>query len=342
MKSFSPRFASRLNSFATRPELYWSAEHGKITIADMVERVSSVLGLSCVDLNYPDHLESLPVENLSDLLASHGLTLNGFAMRYYSDPAFALGAFTNPDPNVREKAVQMTFEGIDKLAEAGGNLMTIWLGQDGFDYSFQSDYARLWELEIDGIRRVASYNADIQISIEYKPNEPRAFSLLGDIGTTLLAINEVGLSNLGVTLDFCHVLYAGEQPAYSAALAASKSRLLGLHLNDGYGYRDDGMMVGSVHLMQTLELLYYIRQLDYDGIIYFDTFPQHEDPVAEAVSNIAVVQGLIDLVEDIDTDQLRAILNAQDSVAGQQYIYRELLPRLDTKTLPQMNGKRSG
>ena len=56
------------------------------------------------------------------------------------------------------------------------------------------------------------------------------------------------MPNLGVTLDFAHVLYADEQPAFAAALIARHSRLLGVHLNDGYGKRDDGLMVGAVHL----------------------------------------------------------------------------------------------
>ena len=46
--------------------------------------------------------------------------------------------------------------------------------------------------------------------------------------------------------------------ASAAALAARSSRLLGLHLNDAYGKRDDGLMVGAVHTVQTIELL---RQL---------------------------------------------------------------------------------
>ncbi len=98
------------------------------------------------------------------------------------------------------------------------------------------------------------------ISIEYKPNEPRAFSVLRDVGTTLLAIAVTGARNLGVTLDFAHVLYAGEQPAFAAALVARTSRLLGVHLNDGYGGRDDGLMVGAVHTQQTLELLAQVRR----------------------------------------------------------------------------------
>ena len=133
--------------------------------------------------------------------------------------------------------------------------MTLWLGQDGFDYAFQADYARLWADEIDGIREVAVHDPDCLISIEYKPNEPRSYSLMPDCATTLLALREVGLPNLGVTLDFAHVLYADEQPAFVAALIARHSRILGVHLNDGYGKRDDGLMVGAVHSIQTIELL---------------------------------------------------------------------------------------
>ena len=61
------------------------------------------------------------------------------------------------------------------------------------------------------------------ISIEYKPNEPRAYSLLPDAATTLLAIQEAGSPNLGVTLDFAHVLYADEQPAFAASLIHHKA-----------------------------------------------------------------------------------------------------------------------
>ena len=143
--------------------------------------------------------------------------------------------------------------------------MTLWLGQDGFDYAFQADYARLWTDEIDGIREVAEHDPDCLISIEYKPNEPRSYSLMPDCATTLLALKEVGLPNLGVTLDFAHVLYADEQPAFAAALISRYSRMLGVHLNDGYSKRDDGLMVGAVHSIQTIELLRQVYADGFDG-----------------------------------------------------------------------------
>ena len=71
-------------------------------------------------------------------------------MRYYTNPAFKLGAFTNPDQSVRREAIDLTKRGIDAARAMGANLMTIWLGQDGFDYNFQLDYAQVWDWEIDG------------------------------------------------------------------------------------------------------------------------------------------------------------------------------------------------
>ncbi|RWQ29190.1 MAG: hypothetical protein EOS20_33455, partial [Mesorhizobium sp.] len=253
---------------------------------------------------------------------------NGFAMRYYSNPAFKLGAFTNPDPAVRREAIDLTKAGIDAAREAGASLMTLWLGQDGFDYAFQADYATLWQHEIDGIREVAVHDPDCQISLEYKPNEPRSYSLMPDAATTLLAIREIGLPNLGVTLDFAHVLYADEQPAFAAALVARHSKLLGVHLNDGYAKRDDGLMVGAVHTLQTIELLRQIRRDGYAGAIYFDTFPDMTglDPVHECEVNIATVKRMLHVVDRLERDnRLSAAVDRQDAVASQAIIQEAML-----------------
>lgn len=322
-------FAARLNSFQTRPELFPSAAGDWLTLPEVVERAASVRGLSAIDLNYPGHLRGPGGADIVARAGDLGLALNGFAMRYYGDPAFKAGAFTHPEPAVRRAAIDLTKRGIDALAAAGGSLMTLWLGQDGFDYPFQCDYAELWQLEVDGIREVAGHNPSVAVSLEYKPNEPRAFSLLGDVGTTLMAVGEAGLPNLGVTLDFAHILYAGEQPAFAAALVARRSRVLGVHLNDGYGGRDDGLMVASVHTAQTVELLRQLRHDGYGGALYFDTFPDATglDPVAECEANIATVEALLAVVDRLDADnRLADALSRQDAVEGQAILRRAMLP----------------
>ena len=313
------RYATRLNSFASKAHEYWPDLDGKPTPMQMAERASTVTGLTDLDLNFPDHTEADVVAQ-TRRLADLGLGVNGLAMRYYTNPNFKLGAFTHPDPVVRREAIDLTKRGIDAARATGSDLMTIWLGQDGFDYSFQADYDRMWSDEVDAIREVADHDPACQISIEYKPNEPRSFSLLPDMATTLLAIKEAGSPNLGVTLDFAHVLYADEVPAFAAAMIGRHSKLLGVHLNDGYGKRDDGLMVGSVNTKATLELLWQIRRDGYQGAIYFDTFPDASglDPVRECEANIETVEGLLHVADRLDADnRLGQAVAQQDAVSAQ-------------------------
>lgn len=321
------KFATRLNSFASRPQAEWPDLAGKPSVMQMVARAAKVDGLTDLDLNYPDHGAGNAAE-LGRQIRDLGLSVNGFAMRYYTNPAFKIGAFTNPDAAVRREAIDLTKKGIDAARETGARLMTLWLGQDGFDYAFQADYATLWQHEIEGIREVCEHDADCMISIEYKPNEPRSYSLMPDCATTLLAIKEVGAANLGVTLDFAHVLYADEQPAYAAALIARYSRLLGVHLNDGYAKRDDGLMVGAVHGQQTVELLRQIRRDGYDGAIYFDTFPDMTglDPVHECEVNIQTVKRMLSVVDRLEQDnRLSGAIARQDAVSAQAVVQELML-----------------
>lgn len=313
-----PRYAARLNAFKLAP-----GQPEKPTVADMVRAAGGVGGLDAADLNYPDHFAAHSPSELARMLADQGMAVNGLAMRYYTDPGFRLGAFTHPDPKVRRAAIDITLRGIDAAAEMGAGLMTLWLGQDGTDYSFQADYARMWDDTVAALAEVAAHSPSVDIAVEYKPNEPRAHALLPDMATTLLAVGEAGSPNLGVTLDFAHSLYAGEIPARAARLAARHSRLLGVHLNDGYGKRDDGLIAGSVHPVQTVELFVELDRAGYEGVIYFDTFPDMGglDPVAEARANIALAERLRRIAAGLAKDPaLAEALARQDAAKSQRVV----------------------
>ncbi|CTQ34613.1 sugar phosphate isomerase/epimerase family protein [Jannaschia rubra] len=312
-----PRYAARLNAFRQPGE----------GIAGMIAAAGRVGGLDAADLNYPDHFDGQTPEALSGMLGRAGMALNGLAMRYYTEPAFSIGAFTNPDRTVRQKAIDLTRQGIDACRAMGGGVMTLWMGQDGFDYAFQGDYARMWDDTVAALQAVADHDPQMDVAVEYKPNEPRAHALMPDVGTTLLGVREADRPNLGVTLDFAHVLYADEMPAHTAHLIARHSRLLGVHLNDGYGKRDDGLMAGTVHPVATVELFVELGRIGYDGVIYFDTFPDHGglDPVEEARTNIALVERLRTLAGRIgDLPDLRAAIDRQDAAASQRIVAREV------------------
>ena len=318
---FTNKFATRLNSFKSK----WSSDEKPTTI-ELIKRASKVEGLTHVDLNYPDHSEP-SIREISAITNDCGLAINGLAMRYYTNPAFKLGAFTNPNKKVRQEAIDLTKAAIDALREIDSNLLTIWLGQDGFDYGFQVDYKKIWDDEINAIKEIAEHDKECLVSIEYKPNEPRAYSLLSNLGTTLLAIKDINLKNIGVTIDFAHILYSNEQPALVAALIDKHSQILGLHLNDGYGKRDDGLMVGSVHQLATIELLYHITKSKYQGPIYFDTFPDttNMDPIKECELNISTVKQQLKLVDKlIQNNELSTAIQNQDSITSNR-IFNSIL-----------------
>ena len=312
------RYATRLNSFGSTAAMRLLELDQKPTAEEMVRLAGMSDGLTDLDLNYPDHVvghETTILQAMQDA----GLGLSGMALRYYTMPEFRAGAFTSPDKAVRQAAIDLTKRGIDAGRALGTNLMTIWPGPEGYETSFQVDYSQHWDLLLEGIRAVAEHDADCDISLEYKPDEPRAKALLPDCATTLLFLDELSMANTGVTLDFAHALYAGETPAYSAALIARRSRLLGLHLNDGYGKRDDGFMVASVNPHATLELLLEVRRTKFNGPIYFDTFPDTADldPVAECEANIVTTDRLLAAAVRLEKDnRIREAFDNQNAVAG--------------------------
>ena len=112
-----------------------------------------------------------------------------------------------------------------------------------------------------------------------------------------------------------------------AALIARHSRVLGVHLNDGYAKRDDGLMVGAVHTLQTIELLRQIRRDGYGGAIYFATFPDLTglDPVHECEVNIGTVRRMLKVVDRLEQDnRLASAIDRQDAVSTQA-IVQELM-----------------
>jgi xylose isomerase len=270
--------------------------------------------LTAIEVNYPQHLRSVGEAQFLDAIGRSGLALTAISLRY-DDAEFRQGVFTSPNAGTRERAVRLTLDAVDLATRFGVPHVNLWMSHDGFDYPFEVDYARLWEDEIEGFRRVCEHNPELRISVEYKPLEPRRVSLIAGMSDALLAIQAVGMPNFGVQIDFCHSLMAREQPAAATARALQAGRLFGVHLNDGYGPADDGLIVGSVHPWQTLELLWYLRRFAYRGTIYFDTFPERVDPAGECAANLRAVRRFERILDRLDAGELAHLQAGHDALA---------------------------
>lgn len=303
----SLRLATRLNSFRLKGG-------SKISSAEALKAVAAVKGIGAVELNYPQHFTGESADLLK-LAGDLGLAVTALNVRY-DGPDFVHGAFTHPVKANRDKAIAISMETAEVAAKHGIDHVILWMGPDGYDYVFQADYAALWQMEIDAFQKVADVSPNTRVSVEYKPADPRRYALVRNMGEALVAVSDVGRKNFGVTLDYCHLLMASENPAFAASLALAKDKLFGVHINDGYGAADDGLMVGTVTLWHTVELLWVLKQGGFKGTIYFDTFPDRLDPAAECASNVAMMQRLWALVDRVPVVEVHKAQAAQDAVTA--------------------------
>ncbi len=159
----------------------------------------------------------------------------------------------------------------------------------------------------------------IRVSLEWKPSDPASrFSVVPSTGAALLLAAQVGRHNFGLTLDVGHLLLGGENPAQSIALAAREGRLFGVQLSDAHVRlgAEDGLAFGSVNPVSALEVVHYLRKTHYSGVLYFDTFPANEDPVAEAARNVARVKALWRRSQALDEAGMGDAIAQHDALAA--------------------------
>ena len=242
---------------------------------------------------------------------------------------FSRGAFTNPDPALRKQAFDLMHEAATVVRELGANYVKIWPGQDGWDYPFQVDHKNLWKLAVDGMRELASANPDVKFAIEYKPREPRVKMTWDSAARTLLGIEDIGLDNVGVLLDFGHALFAGESPADSAQLIIDRGRLFGMDVNDNLRGWDDDLVVGTVHMTEIFEFFYVLKINNWDGVWQLDQFPFREDHVEAANLSIRFLKHIYRALDKLDIAALQAAQSEQNPLKAQKIIQNALLSSIE-------------
>jgi sugar phosphate isomerase/epimerase len=294
-------------------------------LAEQIAAMARVDGMRGVALDYPAQFDDSQVGQVRKLYEAHGFELATLELGLYPSRKWKLGTLSSTDPGVRRDALEMSKRGLDIAREMQAWDVLLWPGQDGFDYPFQADYDECWKLLIDGIGEVAAHAPDVRVAIEYKPKEPRAHCFIRNAGILLWLLKKVDLPNVGATIDFGHSMVAGENAAEAAALLAGEGKLFQVHLNDNYRDWDHDLIVGSVHLVETLEFLYYIVKSGYDGWYLMDVFPYREDGHAAIQQCVSNTERLLDIAHNVPQKELKAALGRMDSVATIKMFYENLV-----------------
>lgn len=291
---------------------------------EMVRQAASIEGVQGIELVGTWDVTPDNAAEVAKMLRDSGLQCVSIIPDHFSQKRWGRGAFTSLDAAVRKQAVQVTKEMMDIAAEMGCDLINLWPGQDGYDYCLQADFLRARDWLIEAVRDCAAHRSDVRIALEYKPKEPRTHSYLAKASDTLLVALETECDTVGVTIDFGHALVAGENVAESAALLIRHEKLFHLHFNDNYRAWDDDMMVGSVHLVEYLELLYWLRKLDYRGWYSMDQYPYREDARAAINESIRWLSALGARLDSHGTDAFDQLIAAGDATNSSRVV-REFL-----------------
>ena len=295
-----------------------------VSTLEAIERAAEVGDIKALDINYPFAGDTVTVEQVRETLQRTGLRAQAITPHLYMRE-FQMGSFTNPDPALRSKAIDLGKQAVEIARQLDARYVKFWPGQDGFDYPFQVDYRRLWDYSVEGIRAVAESDPAMQFAIEYKLKEPRVHMFFSTAARTLLAIEDMGVDNVGIVLDLGHSFFAQETPADVLHLVARRGKLVSVEVNDNWREWDDDMAVGSVHLIETLEFLHALRQINWQGPILLDQFPFREDPVRAARSSIDTIRALERLLDRVDLTALAAAQDQQNALEAQHLVMNMLL-----------------
>lgn len=310
-------FGAGIWHFATYVDRYATDGYGAPkSLIEMIDLAGQVRDLSVVDINFPWSAD-VSVEQVEAALARNNLSVIGITPEIYNRE-FSKGAFTNPDAGVRRRANEVCNQAADLVRRFGASYVKLWPGQDGWDYPFQVDHRKLWQMSVEGIAEIASQNPDLKFVIEYKPREPRVHMSYCSMARTLLGIEKMGVPNVGVLLDFGHALYGGESPADSAQLAIDHGRLFGMDVNDNMRSWDDDLVAGTVHPIELFEFFYTLRKNNWDGVWQLDQFPFREDCVEAANVAIDFLKRIDRALDRLDFAEMQAAQDRQDAMAAQK------------------------
>ncbi|MHB8136161.1 MAG: sugar phosphate isomerase/epimerase family protein [Anaerolineaceae bacterium] len=299
----------------------WSSFRDRVTtyrqateIFEALRQAAKIPGVRGVDVsrNYmPENIKEFKavLQDLNLEVASVGAGLS-------SGPNMVHGSFSANNVEIRKIAIDRVKESMDIAKELGSDKVLLWFGQDGYDYHFETDYKARWNYLVEGIRDCAQYRDDVRLCVEYKAREPKIHQFVNSASTALVLIQDVNEKNVGVLFDVGHALLADETLAESAVMLAQHNKLWHIHLNDNYKHADSDLVPGTVHSMAFLELFFWLKRLDYEGYVTFDTVAHSHDPYEVTAESVQFTKLLIASADRINNTEMDLVFSTDNAMKG--------------------------
>jgi sugar phosphate isomerase/epimerase len=292
---------------------------------EMLRQAAAIPHVSGIELVGTWDISTGNATEMKAALSDLGLACVSVIPDLFGNPLYWKGCYTSTDPAVRRHGIDYTKEMCDIAEDLGCSILNIWPGQDGYDYNLTADYAAQREWMCEAIAELATAYPNLRFALEYKAKEPRTHSTLARMADSLLLAQETGCDNVGVCIDTGHAFVGGETVGESIVLARrAGERLFHMHFNDNHGTWDDDMIVGSVHTIRYLEILYWLDRTGYDGWLSMDQYPYRED-AAGAIGESILWLRRFDEILQAHRGEIDALVAADDAVRTSRFLRRVLM-----------------
>jgi len=200
--------------------------------------------------DYPEGLKSTGEVMAS--AAKLGIRLGAINPNVFQDQIYKNGSLGNPDPAIRQAALDHILESIEIGKQTGSRDLSLWFA-DGSSFPGSNSIRHRKQYFTEALQEVhAHLSPEQRMLVEYKPFEPYSyFTDVGDWGMSLLLCRHCG-PQAKVLVDTGHHL-PGQNIEQIVASLLSEDMLGGFHLNDRR-YADDDLTLGSIDPYQVFRI----------------------------------------------------------------------------------------
>ncbi len=280
--------------------------------------MTEIDGYDGVEIVYP--YEANDPEVTKALLEKFNLNVAAVNVNVKAEPEFRNGGLTSHDKVVRDKAVAFIKEAKDFAAAVGADKVTCCPLGDGYEFSFQYDYAQTWKYLVETFGEAGSHNPEIPLFVEYKPSETRGHCFIDTAAKALCLLNDIQNKNMGVTLDFGHSMYGNENPAEAFVMLAESAYKCYVHINDNDGKWDWDYFCGTKHFLEYVEFIYYLKKYSYKDYLTSDTSPTRWDIKGTFEANSRLTNKIWKKLDRIDGRSLDRLIAEANYLETWKYI----------------------
>jgi L-rhamnose isomerase / sugar isomerase len=242
----------------------------------------------------------------------------------FQDQEYKYGSFGNPDPSIRQRALQHTKDSIEIAQRLRSRDISLWFA-DGSNYPGTANIRQRKEWFKEALQEAhAALLPEQRMLVEYKPFEPAFYHTdVGDWGMALLLSRAAG-PQAKVLVDTGHH-YAAQNIEQIVAWLLSENMLGGFHFNDRR-YADDDLTLGSIDPYQVFRIFHEIRFFEWDtgkqaDIAYMvDQSHNLKGKVEAMIQTVTMAQQLYAKAALVDAKELAAAQKNCDLVRAESLL----------------------